>query len=250
MEYFSQAGYRCRVDWGRDGARRAAVAGDILVVVDVLSFSTATATAVEHGCAIIPCTAGDSAEDIAARLGGVAAVHRNNVPARGRYSLSPVTYLDAPAGTRIALESPNGATCSRYAASVPALFVGALVNARAVGNAVTALLNTTNHAVTVLACGERWHEPGEDGPLRFAIEDYLGAGAILASIPHEKSPEARLCELAFLGACGELARTIEGCGSGRELIERGYAGDVGHAVRLDIYTSVPIMRDGIIERMI
>jgi phosphosulfolactate phosphohydrolase-like enzyme len=48
-------------------------------------------------------------------------------------------------------------------------------------------------SVTVIACGERWNIPSEDGELRMALEDYLGAGAILSYLPYEKSPEARAC---------------------------------------------------------
>ena len=54
-------------------------------------------------------------------------------------------------------------------------------------------------SVTILACGERWKQPNEDGELRFAIEDYLGAGAILSALPAAlaRSPEARVCQGAF-----------------------------------------------------
>ena len=33
--------------------------------------------------------------------------------------------------------------------------------------------------MTVLACGERWQTPSEDGDLRMAVEDYLGASSQL-----------------------------------------------------------------------
>jgi 2-phosphosulfolactate phosphatase len=54
--------------------------------------------------------------------------------------------------------------------------------------------------VTVIACGERWPAPADAGELRVVIEDYLGVGAILSRLPFSKSPEARMCEAAFLGA--------------------------------------------------
>lgn len=37
--------YHCKLDWGQRGALRAAQRGDVLVIVDTLSFSTAVATA-------------------------------------------------------------------------------------------------------------------------------------------------------------------------------------------------------------
>src|SRR5262249_31106103 len=49
----------------------------------------------------------------------------------------------------------------------PALFVGALVNAHAVAAAVAHLLNRAGSLnVTVLACGERWRTPAEEGVRR------------------------------------------------------------------------------------
>ncbi len=38
--------YRCHLDWGRDGTHRAVERRDMLVIVDVLSFSMAVATVI------------------------------------------------------------------------------------------------------------------------------------------------------------------------------------------------------------
>ena len=82
-----------------------------------------------------------------------------------------------------------------------------------------------------------------------AVEDYLGAGAVLAQIPHEKSPEAMACEGAFKHVQADLEAVLLECASGRELQEKGIAGDVRHAARLNLYDSVPAMRDGWIARL-
>jgi 2-phosphosulfolactate phosphatase len=81
-----------------------------------------------------------------------------------------------------------------------------------------------------------------------AIEDYLGAGAILSELPHPHSPEARLCAAAFAHARGELRDILWECASGRELRGRGHGDDVEHAARLDLYDTVPVMRGERIER--
>ena len=150
--------YRCQLDWGRDGTRRAVERGDVLVIVDVLSFSTAVATAVHNGGIIYPCSQNEDASAIAQHIGGEVAVHRRNVPQKGRFSLSPVTYRNIEPGTKVVLASPNGATCSRYASQVPYLFVGALVNAQAVALAVSQVLEKEALNVTMIACGERWYK--------------------------------------------------------------------------------------------
>jgi 2-phosphosulfolactate phosphatase len=240
---WSQQGFRCRLEWGRRGARVAAERGDVLVVVDVLSFSTATVTAVQHGGLVYPCAWTDDPAALAATLGAEAAVNRREVPEHGRFSLSPPTFLAIEPGTRVVLASPNGATCSRFGRAVPRLLVGALVNATAVSQAVATLIDETDLSVTVLACGERWRQPNEDGELRFAIEDYLGASAILAGLPPvlSRSPEALVCEAAFRASRDSLATIIAESGSGRELRQAGYPQDVEHSARLDIYDAVPVM---------
>jgi 2-phosphosulfolactate phosphatase len=212
-------------------------------VVDVVSFSTATVTAVQHGGVVYPCAWSDDPAAYAARIGAEAAVSRREVPEKGRFSLSPPTFTVVEPGTRVVLASPNGATCSRYGRAVPHLLVGALVNARAVSEAVAGILAATELDVTVLACGERWRQPSEDGELRFAIEDYLGAGAILSGLPASlsRSPEARVCEGAFLAVSGDLMHIVAESGSGRELRAAGYPEDVEHAARLNVYDVVPAM---------
>src|SRR5579864_5538079 len=71
---FSQGQYRCRLKWGWRGTREAAAAGDILVIVDTLRFSTMVATAVEHGAIIYPCGQDDDPADLARRVGAEMAV--------------------------------------------------------------------------------------------------------------------------------------------------------------------------------
>ncbi len=235
-----------RVEWGRRGARAAAARGDLVVVVDVLSFSTAVATAVAQGAEVHPCALEADAAALARSLGAELAVGRADVPARGRFSLSPRTWGAATRGTRVVLASPNGATCARVAVGVPALYVGALVNASAVGRAVTTqLAKAGSGGVTVLACGERWGDlDPDDGTLRVALEDQLGTGAIVAAIAATKSAEARACEAVFVATRAELVQLLRECESGRELAARGFARDVEDAARLDAYDVAPLMRDG------
>jgi len=248
---WDQSGYRCRLEWGRRGARVAAERGDILVVVDVLRFSSAAITGVAHGAIVYPCAWDDDPVAFAARVGAEVAVRRRqDVPEKGRYSLSPASFTAVEAGTRVVLASPNGATCSRFGWAVPLLLVGALVNAEAVASVAAQAAVRRDLSVTVLAAGERWRIPSEDGELRFAIEDYLGAGAIIASLPAalSRSPEAEICAGAFQQASNDLARLLAESGSGRELREAGYHQDVEHCAHLNAYDAVPFMHEERLER--
>lgn len=226
----------CRVDWGWGGARRAAERGDAIVVVDVLRFSTAVAAAVAHGVTIFPSRWGEEAFGLAERHGAELAIRRDR-PGEGRFSLSPATFDHATPGTRVVLPSPNGATCCRQAAGTRIAYVGALVNASAVARAVAA------HGVdtTVIAAGERRKPPDEDGEIRFALEDWLGAGAVVAALPVDFSRDglARAAESAFTASRADLADVIAACESGRELLDLGLAGDVRRACEVDSLDVAP-----------
>ncbi|MBC8139429.1 MAG: 2-phosphosulfolactate phosphatase [Fibrella sp.] len=248
VDWFAQTPSRIRLEWGRRGAKSAAQRGDILVVVDALCFSTGVALAVSRGGVVSPCAKGEDTPERAGPLSAEIAVHRDDVPAKGRFSLSPGTFRGVTPGTRVLLASPNGATCARYAAQVPALFVGAFVNAKSVADAVAALMaENAGLAVTVLACGERWRERDtDDGDLRFAVEDFLAAGAIVSYLPERltRSPEATAAVAAFHAAQYDLPCHLRECGSGIELIERGYSGDVDEAAALNTLSVAPVLQDG------
>jgi 2-phosphosulfolactate phosphatase len=239
---------RVRLAWGWRGAQTAAERGDILVVIDTLRFSTAAATAVHHGALIYPCTVDEAqANALAERVGGEVAWHsarpRQPSLAPTRFTLSPRSFLGIAPGTRVVLPSPNGSTCCRYGSQTPALFVGALVNAQAVAREVSRLLAASPQlTVTVLPCGERWHVPHEEGILRFALEDYLGAGAILSSLQFTRTIEAQACAATFTALRDDLEAALWECESGQELRSKGLREDVRDAAQLDKYDTAPVLR--------
>ena len=204
-------------------------------MVDVLSFSTCAAVVTTRGAQVAPVR---DNEEGAAMPGSILAARRG----QGGYSLSPTSLLTLPAGTTIALPSPNGATCCRLAAPAGLVVTGALVNA----GAVAAFCSRLDGDLTVVACGER-KESDEDGAWRWALEDDLGAGAILSRLDGHLSPEAEACVAAFREAEPELEGRLLDCESGVELVERGYADDVRVAARLDWLDAVPLLRDGILS---
>lgn len=238
--------YNWEVDlaWGRRGARDAAARGDVIVIVDVLSFSTAVATAVAHGGCIYPCGKQDDIATMAHSVGGTVAVRRDHVIATGQFSLSPLSFCSILPGQKVVLPSPNGSICSYYGQSVPALFAGALVNAAATAQAVIVECSKNNKRLTVVCAGERWEDAFEHEEMRVAIEDYVGAGAIISQISARKSPEATLCESAFCASRENFRKLLYECYSGQELIERGFTGDVDHSLQLDCYSVAAVLQEG------
>lgn len=242
--WFEQTGFQLRCGWGPNGLRRLAPGADLVVIVDVLSFSTAVDVALGRGAVVLPYRWHDgSEEDYAAANNAVVAAKRATP---GRLSLRPSSLLGIEPGTRLVLPSPNGSALAFAAAEAGAeqVVVGCLRNAGAVGRAVAA---SGADVVAVIAAGERWR--GVTGPLRPAIEDLLGAGAILSAVASNTetagglarsiSPEARVAMAAFADAEPELEDRLRSCGSGRELTDKGFPADVGIAADLDASGVVP-----------
>lgn len=231
-----QREFRARLEWGEAGVRLLAGRVDVVVIVDVLSFSTSVSVAVERGAAVIPHPVrGDSAAERARSLGATLA----NPERGGRGpTLSPASLSVLGRGELLVLPSPNGATCSSIAAEAGAIVVaGCLRNATAVGRFAAGHAGTT----AVIAAGERW--PG--GGLRPAVEDLIGAGAILAALDGGGlSPEARAAVAAFRSAAGDLRPTLDACASGQELRDAGFGNDVAIAAELDATELVPVLLDG------
>jgi 2-phosphosulfolactate phosphatase len=226
---FDQAAYDIRCEWGFPGLAALASGVDVLVIVDVLSFCTCVEIATTRGAVILPYPAKDeSAERLALQEGAELARPRG----AGGYSLSPASYVTVPAGTRIVLPSPNGASLS-LAAGKTLTLAGCLRNTAAVARAASQL----GHSVAVIPAGERW----PDGSLRPALEDLLGAGAIIDRLAGSRSPEAHAAADVYRASTPDLASRIRRCSSGRELIDRGFERDVTLACEFDVSAGVPIL---------
>ena len=128
------------------------------------------------------------------------------------------------------LPSPNGSTHTLLASGSSLVHCGCLRNASAVAEA------TRNYQkIGVVPAGEKW----SDGSLRPALEDWLGAGAIIFNLPGSWSPEAKAAVSAFETQRTELLQAMKTCPSGVELLDGGYDEDVELAGQLDSSTAVP-----------
>ena len=221
------------LEWGPVGARTLAECSDVVVVVDVLSFTTALTIAVERGAKVWPHTGGESARQLARDIDAVLAGNRSS---HEGLTLSPASLLDVDADTRLVLPSPNGSSISFAAINgeVPVV-AGALRNAAAVSRYLVDF-----ERVAVVPAGERW----SDGSLRPAYEDLVGAGAVVDRLTGrdpgvQLSPEAEAAALAF-----RSLRPLERCPSGQELVERGFAEDVRIAAEIDVSDAVPVLVEG------
>ncbi|MFD9411610.1 2-phosphosulfolactate phosphatase [Streptomyces sp. NPDC059989] len=243
-DWFLQQGHGVRFEWGPAGARELAAGGGCLVVVDVLSFTTAVSVAVEAGTRVFPYGWRDETAVAFARSKSAAlAVGRSAASPASPWSLSPAALRRAPYAPRLVLPSPNGSAISA-AAGDATVVAACLRNAKAVGQWLAGHgYGTAERPVLVVAAGERW----PDGGLRPALEDLLGAGAVIAALASQGvgslSPEAAAARGCFTQTA-DVAGAVAGCSSGIELARGGFADDVAVAAELDASAVVPVLADG------
>lgn len=210
---FDQSTYQVRLEWGVAGLQRLESA-DVVVVVDVLRFSSSVADAVASGGSV---------------------------------------RLDDAVGW-----SRNGAAVAAAAQVQGAVvLVGGLRNASAVARAVTTLQerNGSRTSVAVIAAGEA----DGAGMLRFAVEDQLGAGAIIAALTDlgidHTAPDAAVAAEGFRALRRALRHLIGASGSARELADGVAATDrmlssgvtpttTARAAEVDALDVVPVLREG------
>ncbi len=230
---FDQAEFRVRCEWGENGASSLAPISDAIIIVDVMSFSTAVVIAAGRGISVYPYKSKDDSRiDFASSVNAELAGPRG----KSKYSLSPVSLMSLPEGIRLVLPSPNGSTLSLATGGTPTL-AGCLRNAKAVAQAAS----TLGSRVSVIPCGERWKE---DGSLRPSFEDLVGAGAIIRHLPGSKSPEAQAAVAAFLAAESDLCAMLKQSSSGKELIAMGFEDDIPPTAEVDVDDCVPILKGG------
>lgn len=246
-DFSPQAAFGLRLDWGARGLTALAPLASAVVIVDVLSFGTAVDVACARGARVLPWPLhDDSALRHALDHGAMLAQRRGT----GGYTLSPHSLRAVPQGTALVLPSPNGSAlvwqAQRLAATLPQPMPVLAACLRNAGAVAAWLHASVRGPVAVIAAGERW----PDGSLRPALEDLLGAGAVVAALaalagPHtDASPEARAAAAAFRERLDDLALALRGSASGQELAGRAGNGhgddDVALAAALDASAAVPL----------
>ena len=247
MGVLDQDGFECRFVWGPAGAALAAERGDIVVIVDAFSFSSAVAVAVGRAAEVLPAASDRAAERDAQGIPDAVVLRGRRDPTPEGWSLSPLSLIRLPPGKRLIVSTLNGARCCGRAEGACALFVGALVNAAAVAAAAVDEHRRLRRPVSVVACGERWPQ---GGALRPSLEDELAAGAIIAAMGLRSSPEAAAAAGAFGCAGARLGEALWECGSGRELRQKGFAADVRLMSGVNTWPAVPVRQfDGWIRAL-
>lgn len=229
MMIFNQSEFDLSCEWGKQGVIQLAPVSDVVIIVDVLSFSTAVEIATNNGAMIFPYQWKDnSALDYAKSIKAELATNRTSTTG---YSLSPQSLTKISPGTKLVLPSPNGSSLTLLTQKTPTL-AGCLRNCQAVAR----FAQNYGDRIAVIPAGERW----EDGTLRPALEDLIGAGAILSYLSGSLSPEAQAAVAVFNTFKNDFFGTLKKCSSGKELIARGFESDVQLAAMINVSDCVPV----------
>lgn len=233
MSAFDQSEFDIRLEWGIKGVQLLAPISDVIIIVDVLSFSSCVDVALSRDTEVYPYPFyDDSAIAFAADRNALLASKRSKES--GTYSLSPASLQHLPSGSSLVLPSPNGSTLSLNT-GMAITYCGCLRNAKTVAQAAM----QSGKKIAVIPAGEKW----PDGSLRVVYEDLLGAGAIIRYLSGALSPEASAA-VAVFASCREVYDALQQCASGKELIEMGYEEDVRIASQLNTSDIVPRLVDG------
>jgi 2-phosphosulfolactate phosphatase len=144
--------------------------------------------------------------------------------------------------------SLNGAVVAQAARGL--VLLGGLRNRAAVARAILAEQERrgARTSIAVIACGERT-SAADAAPLRFAVEDLLGAGALIDALADlgidHSSPEAAVAGEGFRSLRGASKHLLTASGSGRELERAGRRDEVLAAAAVDAASVVPVLRDGV-----
>ncbi|WP_341529010.1 2-phosphosulfolactate phosphatase [Nostoc sp. UHCC 0302] len=232
---YDQSEFDLCCEWGLHGVAQLAPNSDVVVIVDILSFTTCVEIATNNGAIIFPYAYKDeSVVDYAKSVQAELASHRQRWTTTG-YSLSPKSIEQIPSGTRLVLPSPNGSFLTLTTGNKPTL-AGCLRNCQAVAQ----FAQKYGNKIAVIPGGERWKD---DGSLRPAFEDLIGAGAILSYLHGSLSPEAQMAVATFQAFEHDFLGYLQKCSSGKELIAAGFESDVELAAAYNISDCVPLFTD-------
>ncbi len=228
---YNQSEFDLRCEWGEKGVTQLAPISDVVVIVDVLSFSTCVEIATNNGAMVFPYqwkyeSAQVYAKSVQAEVASCDRTSNNG------YSLSPTSLTQIPAETKLVLPSPNGSYLTLLTNKTPTL-TGCLRNCEAVAK----FAQRYGSKIAVIPSGERW----EDGSLRPAFEDAIGAGAILSYLNGSLSPEAQAAVSVFHAFSKDMLTYLKRCSSGKELIARGFESDIELAAAINISNCVPLL---------
>jgi 2-phosphosulfolactate phosphatase len=214
---------------GESGARRAARAGSVVIVVDAFRASTTITVLVSKGASVVPVA---SVEEAASARTDFRIGERGSAKVAGfDFGNSPTEILGSkiPPGSRIALSTTNGTRVVEAARGARTILTGAFVNAGILAEELTGGAHD-GAEVVVVGCG--WEG-------RRVSEDEAAAGAILYRLRSrgaELDGRARRVVESYLS---RPVRALRNNSAARRLKRLGYEEDIEFCLAEDAVPVVP-----------
>ena len=214
---------------GESGARRAARAGSVVVVVDAFRASTTITVLVSKGASVMPVA---SVEEAASARTDFRIGERGSAKVAGfDFGNSPTEILGSkiPPGSKIALSTTNGTRVVDAARGARTILTGAFVNAGSLAEELTGGAYD-GAEIVVVGCG--WEG-------RRVSEDEAAAGAILYRLRSrgaELDGRARRVVESYLS---RPVRALRNNSAARRLKRLGYEEDIEFCLAEDAVPVVP-----------
>jgi 2-phosphosulfolactate phosphatase len=208
---------------------------DVAIMVDALRASTTMTVAVENFRKIIPVKNVEDAEKLSKQYNAVLAGERNGAPIKGFDAGNSPVEIQNFSGEVLVLTTTNGTRILEGINSKT--LVGSFVNAKAVAEKALEIAN--QHIEVVMA--------GVKG--KFVIEDFLGAGEIISNLQNEELDETALAACIASQNQDMADKAVKNSKSAAALYKLGLGDDVEFCLNRNIYETVPVYENGMIQRL-
>lgn len=163
--------------------------------------------------------------------------------------LSARALAAAEAGAPLdAVDDAAAALVRASAATGAHVVVGGLRNAAAVAAHVLEVQRTRGERTSISIVAAGYPDGADAEGLRFAVDDLLGAGAVVAALGDlgidHASPDAAVAGEGFRALGGAVRHLLTASGTGRRLAADGQREQVLAAAARDAASVVPVLRDG------
>jgi 2-phosphosulfolactate phosphatase len=211
--------------------------GRVCIVIDVLRFSSALVTMFARGLDVaIVASSLEEARRLSRQNNGLLCGERGGRPPTGfDFGNSPAEFQELDfSGKRAVLYTTNGTRAIARAARADALFVGALLNLRAVAQLASDEAHNRGATLTLVCAGE-------DRGTAFSLEDAYCAGAFVNAVAQwsELTDGAAAGLRIFHSFRGSADQALRQSAHGRALINLGSETDVELCARTDVFDAVP-----------
>jgi len=218
----------------------------VCVVVDELRASSTITAALDAGCpAVVVTSTLREARRLAEARGSLLAGERKGRKPKGFDANNSPVALPAMGldGREVILCTTNGTHVLQRVQRMPAVFVGCLLNARAVASEALSEARSMHLGIGIVCAGQS---------RRFALDDAVAAGLIVEHVVAESELLGYSCRLTdaaraashLRDAFPDASSALRDSGSGRLLTALGLMDEIEFCARSDTSSMVPTLRPG------